>query len=84
MHNIFFIFQDQWKEPRPYDNRRYYGNEYMKAAGQAAAASMDGLYSVFSKWPIRNEGTSYTSMMDPKNFKMVSYNVYYSNNTVTQ
>ena len=56
----------------------------MKAAGQAAAASMDGLYSVFSKWPIRNEGTSYTSMMDPKNFEIVSYNVYYSNNTVIQ
>ena len=56
----------------------------MKAAGQAVAASMDGLYSVLSKWPIRNEGTSYTSMMNPKTFEMDSYDVYYSNNTLEQ
>lgn len=80
----FILFQDLWKEPKSYDNRRYYGNEYMKAAGQAVAASMNGLYSVLSKWPLRNEGTSYTSMMNPKTFEMVSYDVYYSNNTLTQ
>lgn len=56
----------------------------MKAAGQAVAASMDGLYSVLSKWPIRNEGTSYTTMMNPKTFEMDSYDVYYSNNSLTQ
>ena len=70
------IFQDLWKEPKSYDNRRYYGNEYMKAAGQEIAASMDGLFSVLSKWPVRNNGTTYTSLMNPKNFEMNSYDVY--------
>ena len=48
-----------------YDNRRYYGNKYMKEAGQEKAATMDGLYAVLSKWPIRNDGTTYTSLMHP-------------------
>lgn len=74
-----YIFQDLWKEPESYDNRRYYGNEYMREAGQDVAASMDGLYSVLSKWPVRNNGTSYTSLMNPKTFEMDSCNVYNNN-----
>ena len=68
--------QDHWKEPKSYDNRRYYGNEYMRATGQERAASMDGLFSVLSKWPVRNNDTTYTSLMNPKQFKMSSYDVY--------
>ena len=59
-----------------YDNRRYYGNKYMKEAGQEKTATMDGLYAVLSKWPIRNDGTTYTSLMNPKTFEMYSYDVY--------
>ena len=48
----------------------------MRAAGQGVAASMDGLYSVLSKWPVKNNGTSYTTVMNPKTFEMDSYDVY--------
>ena len=48
----------------------------MRAAGQESAASIDGLFSVLSKWPVRNNDTTYTSLMNPKQFEMNSYNVY--------
>ena len=72
MHSL----QDFWKQPKPYDNRRYYGNKYMRESGQENAASMDGLFSVLSRWPIRNNETTYTSLMYPQKFVMNSYNVY--------
>lgn len=75
-NHLLHSLQDFWKQPKPYDNRRYYGNEYMKEAGQENAASMDGLFSVLSRWPIRNNETTYTSLMYPQKFEMNSYNVY--------
>ena len=70
------LIQDHWKSVEPYDNRRHYGNLYMQAIGRDSAASMSGLYSVLSKWPLSNSYTTYTAVMNPKTRAMESYDVY--------
>lgn len=68
--------QDHWKAVDPYDDRRFYGNLYMKSIGQEHAASMTGLYAVLITWPVRNNTTTYTAVMHPGSFAMHSYDVY--------
>ena len=68
--------QDHWKTVDPWDNRRYYGNMYMQDLGQEKAASVMGLYCVLSMWPIRNNYTTYTTIMYPKEFTIESFDVY--------
>ena len=68
--------QDHWKSVDPWDNRRYYGNLYLQALGQKAGASLVGLYSILSEWPICNDYTTSTTIMHPKDYTMQSYDVY--------
>ena len=68
--------QDNWKAVDPYDDRRFYGNLYMKSIGQEYAASVTGLYAVLRTWPVRNNYTTYTAIMHPESFTMQSYDVY--------
>lgn len=68
--------QDHWKTPVPYDNRRKFGIEYMDALGEDEAASLAGLKQVLSMWPLRNNLTSYTTLMIPDQFHIQSYVVY--------
>lgn len=68
--------QDHWKQPLPYDNRREYGIKYMDALGEDDGASTKGLLHVLTLWPVRNNLTSYTTLMVPGEFYMQSYVIY--------
>jgi N-acylethanolamine-hydrolysing acid amidase len=67
---------DHWKPTYKYDNRRYYGNEYMKNLGQKNGATTDGLKSVLTTSPVQNRFTSLTVLMCPKSQSIESYNVF--------
>ncbi|XP_065911748.1 N-acylethanolamine-hydrolyzing acid amidase-like [Dysidea avara] len=67
---------DHWKPVDPWDNRRHYGNEYMYLLGRSQAASASGLLEVLGRWPIRNNGTAYTTIMCPITQDIHSFNVY--------
>ncbi len=68
--------QDRWKEVDPDDNRRFYGNLYMKSVGRESAACSEGLLSVLSTWPLTNDLSSYTAVMTPGQLNMESFDVY--------
>lgn len=70
------FLQDHWKMPLPYDNRREYGIKYMEALGEDNAASTQGLLHVLSLWPLRNNLTTYTTLMTPGEFYMQSFIIY--------
>lgn len=67
---------DHWKPVDPRDNRRYYGNKYMSELGQNQAATMAGLLQILGKWPLRNNGTAYTTIMCPSTLNIHSFDVY--------
>lgn len=70
------FIQDHWKPVDPWDNRRYYGNRYMRELGQSQAATMDGLLQVLGEWPLRNNGTAYTTVMCPSSLNIRSFDVF--------
>ncbi|XP_065178544.1 N-acylethanolamine-hydrolyzing acid amidase-like [Sycon ciliatum] len=67
---------DHWREPVAYDNRRKYGNEYMTQLGRQSASTYDGLVSVLNTWPVRNNETTWTSLMSAKTGHITTYVVY--------
>jgi len=73
---VILFLQDHWKPVDPWDNRRHYGNEYMKLLGRSRAASISGLSDVLRRWPIENNGTAYTTIMCPSTQDIHSFNVY--------
>lgn len=73
---IINFIQDRWKKPDSDDDRRFYGNLYMRSVGQKSAAQYDGLFSILSTWPLRNSYTTYTSVMMPGELAMKSFDVY--------
>ena len=68
--------QDHWEPTYKYDNRRYYGNMYMRNLGQEKGATMDGLLEVLTKDPIQNQYTSITVVMCPWSQEIRSFDVY--------
>ena len=60
----------------PFDNRRMYGNKYMRQLGQNVAASMAGLLEVLFTWPIYNPYTMETVLMSPSGFVLQAFQVF--------
>ena len=60
---------------KSYDNRRYYGNQYIQALGQEKASTFNGLLSVLTTWPVQNSFTIYTTLMYPEQYVMKGYNI---------
>ena len=48
----------------------------MRELGQNQAATMAGLLQVLGEWPVRNNGTAYTTVMSPNTLNIHSYGVY--------
>jgi len=48
----------------------------MKELGQNRAATIAGLLLVLGEWPIRNNGTAYTTVMCPNTLEIHSFDVY--------
>ena len=55
---------DHWVQPPVYDDRRSYGLEYMNKIPQANI-SLDQIKTVLGTWPVRNDDTSQTVLMNP-------------------
>ena len=53
-------------QPPVFDDRRKYGLQYITDVTEAKV-SLDQVNSVLSKWPVRNDDTSQTILMDPLN-----------------
>ena len=48
----------------------------MRELGQDQAATMTGLLQVLGEWPVRNNGTAYTTVMCPSTMNILSFDVY--------
>lgn len=55
---------DHWVQPPIFDDRRKYGLEYMNAV-DPTQINLDAVNGVLSKWPVRNDDTSQTILMNP-------------------
>lgn len=60
----------------PYDNRRMYGNKYMRQLGQSVAASMAGLLNVLFSWPLNNPYTMELALMYPHGYVLQAFQVF--------
>lgn len=78
--NSWYILEtnyDHWKnDVPPDDNRRMYGNKYMRQLGQNVAASMAGLLDVLFTWPLRNPFTLEVVLMNPRGFVLQAFQVF--------
>ncbi len=63
---------DHWVDPPIFDDRRNYGLRYVNAIGEQKA-SLSAINDVLSMWPVRNDDTSQTILMDPLNSKWTFY-----------
>ena len=48
----------------------------MQEMGQRVAATTTGIYAVLRTWPVCNDLTTYTCLMDPTTGLMESYNIF--------
>ena len=48
----------------------------MQEMGQSVAATATGIYAVLRTWPVCNDYTTYTCVMDPRTGVMESYNIF--------
>ena len=60
----------------PYDNRRMYGNKYMRQFGQNVAASMAGLLDILFTWPLKNPFTAEVVLMNPHGYVLQALQVF--------
>jgi len=72
---------DHWLPDPPRDARRTYGDTFMNTIGQATGSTIDGIFSVLSTWPVMNNHTCQTVMMQPATGYMRSYGRYFYNAT---
>lgn len=56
---------DHWLPDPVHDARRTYGDNHMNAIGQRLGASLDGIFDVLSTWPVMNNNTCQSVMMQP-------------------
>ena len=63
---------DHWEQPPVFDDRRKYGLRYINEV-TSANVNLDQVNGVLSKWPVRNDDTSQTILMDPLNSKWTFY-----------
>lgn len=67
---------DYWDKAPAKDDRRSYAHKYLQTLGQDNAASLSGIYSVLSQWPVWNRFTTYTALMNPAKYEIHGYDVY--------
>ena len=63
---------DHWEQPPAFDDRRKYGLQYMNELTEANV-DLDAIKAVLARWPVRNDDTSQTILMDPLNSKWTFY-----------
>ncbi|QDZ18849.1 N-acylethanolamine-hydrolyzing acid amidase [Chloropicon primus] len=66
-NNKWYLLQtnyDHWVQPPIFDDRRKYGLQYMNAI-DPNQVNLEEVNGVLSKWPVRNDDTSQTILMNP-------------------
>lgn len=71
---------DHWLPDPVHDARRTYGDNHMNQLGQPLGASLDGIFDVLSTWPVMNNNTCQTVMMQPSSGYFRAYSRFFYNN----